>query len=64
MKASLRKHKKILLLKDPKKALKKFSHFSFLTAKQYGEDMLALEMRNVEVSLNKPRYIGTTKVRN
>ena len=59
----VRKYRDIRLEKDPEKALKKISKFSFVNCKQY-EDLLALEMRKTECTLNKPRYIGNTKLRN
>ena len=55
----VRKYKKILLLKDVDKILKKMSKFTFISFKQYGEDLIALDMKKEEVVLDKPRYIGT-----
>ena len=56
----VRQYKTVYLEKDPEKALKKISKFSFVNCKQY-EDLLAVEMRKTECILNKPRYIGISK---
>ena len=37
-------------------AEKKISHYSFKRHKLYGDDLLAVEMRKMEVTLDKPRY--------
>ena len=53
----VRRYVDIRLIKDEKMAEKKLSHFSFKRHKLYGEDLLAVEMRKLEVTLDKPRYV-------
>ena len=57
----VRKYIDVRLEKDPDKALKKISKFSFVNCKQY-DDLLAIEMRKTECTLNKPRYIGNSRL--
>lgn len=54
---NVRKYCDIRLIKDEKIAEKKISHYTFKRYKLYGDDLLALEMRKMEVTLDKPRYI-------
>ena len=58
----VRKYRQIHLEKDPEKALKKISKYTFKNFKLYGENLLALEMAKEKVELNKPRYIGNILV--
>ena len=50
-----RRYVDIRLIKDEKLAEKKISHYAFKRHKLYGEDLLAIEMRKTEVTLDKPR---------
>ena len=45
----------IRLIKDTKIAEKKINHYTFKRHKLYGEDLLAVEMRKMQVTLDKPR---------
>ena len=51
----VRRYIDIRLIKDEKIATKKIAHYSFKRHKLYGENLLAIEMRKMEVNLNKPR---------
>ena len=54
---NVRKYRNIRIERDPEKALKKISKFSFVNCKQVG-NLLVFDMKKEEVTLNKPRYIG------
>ena len=47
---------------DPEKALKKMSKFSFVNCKQI-VNLLVFDMRKEEVELDKPCYIGISKLK-
>ena len=55
---NVRKYRNIRIVREPEKAMKNISKFTFSNCKQYG-DLLAIEMRKEEVELNKPYYIGS-----
>ena len=57
---NVRKYKNILIEQDPEKALKKISKFNFVYCKQIG-NLLVFDMKKEEVTLDKPRYIGSDK---
>ena len=54
----VRKHTDIRIVTDTEKAQKLFNSYRYKRVKQYGENMIGVEMRKTEVILNKPRYIG------
>jgi len=54
----VRKYRNIRIEKEPEKALKKISKFTFSNCKQFG-DLMVFDMRKEEVKLDKPHYIGS-----
>ena len=53
----MRKYRNIRIEKEPEKALKKISKYTFSNCKQFG-DLMVFDMRKEEVKLDKPHYIG------
>ena len=54
----VRKHTDIKIVLNNERAQKMFNSYRFKRVKMYGDNMIAVEMRKSEVTLNKPRYVG------
>jgi len=55
---NVRKYRNIRIVREPEKAMKNISKFTFSNCKQYG-DLMVFDMRKEEVKLDKPLYIGS-----
>ena len=55
---NVRKYRNIRIVREPKKAMKNISKFTFSNCKQFG-DLMVFDMRKEEVKLDKPHYIGS-----
>ena len=55
---NVRKHRDIKLLTTEEKRNKSISEPNYHTTKQFSENLLAIEMKNTKVKMNKPVYLG------
>ena len=55
---NLRKHRDIKLVTTDEKRSKLISEPNYHTTKRFSESLLAIEMKNTKVKMNKPVYLG------
>ena len=55
---NVRKHRGFRLVTTEKRRVKLVSEPNYHTAKQFSENLLAIEMKKTKVKLNKPLYLG------
>ena len=55
---NVRKHRDIKLVTTEKRRIKVVSEPNYHTAKQFSENLLAIEMKKEKVKMNKPLYLG------
>ena len=55
---NLRKHRDIKLVTTDEKRSKLVSEPNYHTTKRFSENLLAIEMKNTKVKMNKPVYLG------
>ena len=56
----MRKYKDIKIVLGAERAQKLINRPTFCRSREYGENMVAFQLRQQKVTLNKPRYIGMT----
>ena len=54
---NVRKHGDIKLVTTEEKTIKLVSEPNYQTTKQFSENLLAIEMKKIEVKMNKPIYL-------
>ena len=55
---NVRKHRDIKLVTTEKRRIKLVSEPNYHTTKQFSENLIAIEMKNAKVKMNKPLYLG------
>ena len=55
---NVRKHRDIKLITTEKRRIKLVSKPNYHTAKQFSENLIAIEMKKAKVKMNKPLYLG------
>ena len=55
---NVRKHREIKLVRTDEKRNKLVSEPDYHTRKLFSENLLAIEMKNAQVKMNKPTYLG------
>ena len=55
---NIRKHRGIKIVTAEEKRIKLVSQPNYHTTKQFSEKLLAIEMKNTKVKMNKPIYLG------
>ena len=55
---NVRKHREIKLVRTDEKRNKLVSEPDYHTRKVFSENLLAIEMKNAQVKMNKPAYLG------
>ena len=58
MMENVRKHRDIKLVTTEKRRIKLVSEPNYHTTKQFSENLIAIEMKNAKVKMNKPLYLG------
>ena len=57
----MRKHRDIKLVTTEEKRIKLLSEPNYHTTKRFSENLLAIEMKNTKVKINKPVYRDISK---
>ena len=55
---NMRKHRGIKIVTTEEKRIKLVSQPNYHTTKQFSEKLLAIEMKNTKVKMNRPIYLG------
>ena len=55
---NIRKHRGIKIVTTEEKRIKLVSQPNYHTTKQFSEKLLAIEMKNTKVKMNRPIYLG------
>ena len=55
---NVRKHRDVKLMTTEEKRIKLVSEPNYYTTKQFSGNLLAIEMKNTKVKMNKPLYLG------
>ena len=58
----VRNHRDIRLVTTDKKRCQLVSEPNYHTAKRFSEDLIAIEMKNTEIKMNKPIYLELAKL--
>ena len=57
---NVRKHRDIKLVTTDKRRIQLVSEPNYHTAKWFSDDLLAIEMKKINVKMNKPVYLGSS----